>query len=64
MADNKEKLFNTYPLKDDIAKNDIGMLWNTASSEVNNFTMETLTQLMIEAMKNNMTVDDNGTLHL
>ena len=64
MADNKEKLFNTYPLKDDIAKNDIGMLWNTASSEVNTFTMEKLTQLMIEAMKNNMTVDDNGILHL
>ena len=63
MAD-KEKMFNTYPLKDTIAKNDIGMLWNTSTSEVNNFTMENLTLLMIEAMKNNMTVDEDGILHL
>ncbi|MGF0146306.1 hypothetical protein ACQRDF_02580 [Lachnospiraceae bacterium SGI.054] len=63
MAD-KEKMFNTYPLKDTIAKNDVGMLWNTSTSEVNNFTMENLTLLMIEAMKNNMTVDKDGILHL
>lgn len=63
MAD-KEKMFNTYPLKDTIAKNDVGMLWNTSTSEVNNFTMENLTLLMIEAMKNNMTVDEDGILHL
>lgn len=63
MAD-KEKMFNTYPLKDAIAKNDVGMLWNTSTSEVNNFTMENLTLLMIEAMKNNMTVDEDGILHL
>lgn len=60
----KEKMFNTYPLKDTIAKNDVGMLWNTSTSEVNNFTMENLTLLMIEAMKNNMTVDEDGILHL
>lgn len=60
----KEKMFNTYPLKNSIAKNDIGMLWNTSTSEVNNFTMETLTLLMIEAMKNNITIDENGILHL
>ena len=60
----KEKMFNTYPLKNSIAKNDVGMLWNTSTSEVNNFTMETLTLLMIEAMKNNITVDENGILHL
>lgn len=63
MAD-KEKMFNTYPLKDTIAKNDVGMLWNTSTSEVNNFTMENLTLLMIEAMKKNMTVDEDGILHL
>lgn len=63
MAD-KEKMFNTYPLKDTIAKNDVGMLWNTLTSEVNNFTMENLTLLMIEAMKNNITVDEDGILHL
>ena len=63
MAD-KEKMFNTYPLTDTIAKNDVGMLWNTSTSEVNNFTMENLTLLMIEAMKNNMTVDEDGILHL
>lgn len=63
MAD-KEKMFNTYPLKDTIAKNDVGMLWNTSTSEVNNFTMENLTLLMIEAMKNNITVDEDGILHL
>lgn len=62
--DDKEKMFNTYPLKDTIAKNDVGMLWNTSTSEVNNFTMENLTLLMIEAMKNNMTVDEDGILHL
>ena len=60
----KEKMFNTYPLKNSIAKNDVGMLWNTSTSEVNNFTMETLTLLMIEAMKNNIIVDENGILHL
>ena len=59
-----KKMFNTYPLKNSIAKNDVGMLWNTSTSEVNNFTMETLTLLMIEAMKNNITVDENGILHL
>lgn len=61
---NKEKMFNTYSMKDTIAKNDVGMLWNTSTSEVNNFTMENLTLLMIEAMKNNMTVDEDGILHL
>ena len=60
----KEKMFNTYPLKDTIAKNDVGILWNTLTSEVNNFTMENLTLLMIEAMKNNITVDEDGILHL
>ncbi len=59
-----KKMFNTYPLKNSIAKNDVGMLWNTSTSEVNNFTMETLTLLMIEAMKNNIIVDENGILHL
>lgn len=23
-----EKMFNTYPLKEDISKNDVGMLWD------------------------------------
>lgn len=60
----KEKMFNTYPLKETIAKNDVGIMWNTATSEVNNFTMETLTKLMLEAMKNNISIDENGILHL
>ncbi len=62
--DNKEKMFNTYPLKEIIAKNDVGIMWNTSTSEVNNFTMETLTKLMLEAMRNNITIDEDGILNL
>lgn len=59
-----EKMFNTYPLKEDISKNDIGMLWDTDTSQVKNFKMEKLAELMITAVKNNMSVDDDGTLHI
>lgn len=62
--DDKEKMFNTYPLKETIAKNDVGIMWNTSTSEVNNFTMETLTQLMLEAMRNNITIDEDGIINL
>ena len=62
--DNKEKMFNSYPLKEIIAKNDVGIMWNTSTSEVNNFTMETLTKLMLEAMRNNITIDEDGILNL
>jgi len=59
-----EKMFNTYPLKEDISKNDVGMLWDTGTSQVKNFKMEKLAELMITAVKNNMSVDDDGTLHI
>ena len=59
-----EKMFNTYPLKEDISKNDVGMLWDTDTSQVKNFKMEKLAELMIAAVKNNMSVDDDGTLHI
>lgn len=59
-----EKMFNTYPLKEDISKNDVGMLWDAGTSQVKNFKMEKLAELMITAVKNNMSVDDDGTLHI
>ena len=59
-----EKMFNTYPIKENIQKNDVGMLWDTSTSQVKNFKMEKLAELMITAVKNNMSVDDEGTLHI
>lgn len=53
-----EKMFNTYPLKEDISKNDVGMLWDTSMSQVKNFKMEKLAELMITAVKNNMLVPE------
>ena len=59
-----EKVFNSYPLKTTIEENDLGILWNTASSDVENFTMEKLAQFMIKKMEANMSVDENGILTL
>ena len=58
-----EKMFNEYPLKEDISRNDVGILWDTSSSQVKNFTMEKLAELILIAMKNNMSVDEDGILH-
>ena len=46
-----EKVFNSYPLKTTIEEKDLGILWNTASSDVENFTMEKLAQFMIKKWK-------------
>lgn len=43
-----EKVFNSYPLKTTIEEKDLVILWNTASSDVENFTMEKLAQFMIK----------------
>lgn len=59
-----EKVFNSYPLKTTIEENDLGILWNTASSDVENFTMEKLAQFMIKKMEANISVDENGILTL
>lgn len=59
-----EKVFNSYPLKTTIEEKDLGILWNTASSDVENFTMENLAQFMIKKMEANMSVDENGILTL
>lgn len=59
-----EKVFNSYPLKTTIEEKDLGILWNTASSDVENFTMENLAQFMIKKIEANMSVDENGILTL
>lgn len=59
-----EKVFNSYPLTTTIEEKDLGILWNTASSDVENFTMEKLAQFMIKKMEANMSVDENGILSL
>ena len=59
-----EKVFNSYPLTTTIEEKDLGILWNTASSDVENFTMEKLAQFMIKKMEANMSVDENGILLL
>ena len=59
-----EKVFNSYPLKTTSEEKDLGILWNTASSDVENFTMEKLAQFMIKKMEANISVDENGILTL
>lgn len=59
-----EKVFNSYPLKTTIEEKYLGILWNTASSDVENFTMEKLAQFMIKKMEANISVDENGILTL
>ena len=59
-----ERVFNSYPLKTTIEEKDLGILWNTASSDVENFTMEKLAQFMIKKMEANISVDENGILTL
>lgn len=48
----KLKLFNTYPLATELTKNDVGIMWNTATSKVNNLTME----LLANFIKDDITV--------
>lgn len=62
MADN-EKMFNTYPIAENINDEDMGMLWDITTDSCKNFKMRVLVDKVEKKIKSKTKVVD-GVLYL
>lgn len=57
MSNGKVK-FNSYPKRTELQENDVGLLWNSDTDSVNNFTIGALLKIALAAMKGKITIED------
>lgn len=56
-SNNGKVKFNTYPERTELQENDVGLLWNSDTNAVNNFTIGTLLKIALAAMKGKISID-------